>query len=389
VLAIASHPVQYGAPHFRQLAMSPDLDFRVAYCTLRGATPGFDPDFDSVVKWDVPLLEGYHWVSVPNRGSGAESFLGLRNPGLWPLIRHGNFDAILCYVGYVRCSFWIAYFAAKLSNTAFLFGTDATTLAPRDGRSWKVAAKKFAWPKLFGLADQVMVPSSGSHDLMRALGIGEDRITLTPYSVDNDWWIERSRQIDRASVRATWGASQEDLVILYCAKLQPWKRPKDLLQAFAQCEFSSMRLVFAGDGPLLPELEAFASSLNSADRVRFLGFVNQSELPAIYASADLLVLPSEYEPFGVVVNEAICCGCPVAVSDHVGAARDLVLPVYPQFVFPCGNVEALSAILTEAASDRRLLEELRQKFIANIQTWSLRQNIPATVEAIHRAIGRQ
>jgi glycosyltransferase involved in cell wall biosynthesis len=389
VLAIATQPVQYGAPQFRQMAVSPDLDFRVAYCTLRGATASFDADFDATVEWDVPLLDGYDWISIPNHGSGAESFLGLRNFGLWPLIRRGDFDAILCYVGYVRCSFWIAYFAAKLSNTAFLFGTDAITLAPRDGQSWKVAVKKFAWPKLFGLADQVMVPSSGTHDLMRALGICEDRITLTPYTVDNDWWAQRSRQIDRESVRATWGASPEDLVILFCAKLQPWKRPNDLLQAFAKCNNLKARLVFAGDGPLRAELEAKASLLKVADRVRFLGFMNQSELPAVYKSADLMVLPSEYEPFAVVVNEAMCCGCPVVVSDRVGAARDLVLPLHPQFVFPCGNIEALSAILARAVGDRHLLDELSRQSVAHMQTWSFRQNIPATVEAIRRAVSRQ
>ena len=61
-----------------------------------------------------------------------------------------------------------------------------------------------------------------------------------------------------------------------------------------------------------------------ADRVRFLGFVNQSGLPAVYAASDVLVLPSSYEPFGVVVNEAMLCGCAAIASDRVGARFDLV-----------------------------------------------------------------
>ena len=60
-----------------------------------------------------------------------------------------------------------------------------------------------------------------------------------------------------------------------------------------------------------------ATELGSADRVRFLGFVNQSQLPASYSAADLFVLPSLFEPFGLVVNEAMLCGLPVAVSDRV------------------------------------------------------------------------
>jgi glycosyltransferase involved in cell wall biosynthesis len=72
------------------------------------------------------------------------------------------------------------------------------------------------------------------------------------------------------------------------------------------------------------------------------GFINQSQLPAVYTSADLMVLPSDYEPFAVVVNEAMRCGCPVVASDHVGAARDLVAPAAPQLIFPCGHPDLVA-----------------------------------------------
>src|SRR6266436_4238419 len=89
VLAIASHPVQYAAPIFRLMAQHAQLDFHVAYCGMRGAEAGHDPEFGHSVKWDVPLLDGYAWTHVLNHGSGTESFFGLRNPGLWKLIRNG------------------------------------------------------------------------------------------------------------------------------------------------------------------------------------------------------------------------------------------------------------------------------------------------------------
>jgi hypothetical protein len=95
----------------------------------------------------------------------------------------------------------MALLAAKLSKSAFLFGTDTTTLAPRDGRAWKTAFKKIFWPRLFRLADQVLVPSSGSRDVMLSLGIPGDRVTLTPYSVDNDGWMQQASQVDRSAVR--------------------------------------------------------------------------------------------------------------------------------------------------------------------------------------------
>src|SRR5277367_4113106 len=388
VLAVGTHPVQYMAPIFRRMAAHPGFDLHVAYCSLRGAEAGHDPEFGATLQWDVPLLEGYAWSHIPNRGSGEESFFGLRNPGLSKLIRKGNFDAVLCFVGYVRATFWIAWRAAKTSNAAFLFGTDTTTLAPRDGRAWKSTVKKILWPWLFRLADQVIVPSSGARDLMVSLGLSAEHVTLTPYSVDNDWWMKQSAAVDRSAVRNSWGASASDAVILFCAKLQPWKRPGDLLRAFAEANLSNALLVIAGEGPLRAELEAQATTLGIASRVRFLGFVNQSQLPAVYTAADLMVLPSEYEPFAVVVNEAMCCGCPVIVSDHVGAARDLVAPVRAALIYPCGDVAALAATLRAAVADRALLESLRRAVAGQIQKWSPAENIAATMDAIRVAVSR-
>jgi glycosyltransferase involved in cell wall biosynthesis len=287
VLALASHAVQYAVPIFRRMSQDPRLDFQVGYCTLRGADAAYDSEFGTTVKWDVPLLDGYPWTELGNKGSGRESFFGLYNPGVWKLIRSGKFGAVLCYTGYLRATFWIAYLAAKLSGTAFLFGTDAVTIVPRDRRMWKRAVKEFVWRFLFRLADQVIVPSSGTRDLMLSLGLPQQRITLTPYVVDNDWWTARSAQVDRAAVRASWGAAPDDPVILFCAKLVPWKRPHDVLRAFAKAKLRKGLLVFAGEGPLRTALEKEATELGIASRARFLGFVNQSQLPAVYTSAIL------------------------------------------------------------------------------------------------------
>ena len=388
ILAVAAHPVQYQAPLFRRLAAREDVDLHVAYCSLRGAEAGHDPEFGRTVQWDVPLLEGYSWSHVPNRGNGEESFWGLLNPGIWKLIRTGDFVAVFCYTGYLRATFWIALLAAKLSHSAFLFGTDAVSLDSRDRVKWKHDVKRVLWPALFRLADQVIVLSSGTRELMKSLGIAEERVTLAPYVVDNDWWIAQSARVDRAAVRASWGAKPDDAVILFSAKLQSWKRPADLLRAFAKANLANARLVFVGEGPLRSALEAEAASLGVADRVRFLGFVNQSGLPPINTAADLLVLPSEYEPFAVVVNEAMCCGCMAAVSDRVGAGPDLVAPVSRDFIYPCGDIDDLSRLLQRALKDIPRLRELGQAARHRMSSWSPVQNVEGSVNAARIAAAR-
>jgi glycosyltransferase involved in cell wall biosynthesis len=386
VLAVAAHPVQYMAPIFRRMAAEPQLDLQVAYCSMRGVDAALDPDFQTRVKWDVPLLDGYPWTEIPNKGSGRESFFGLNNPGLGKLIREGQFDAVLCFVGYVRATFWIVRRAAKAASTAFLFGTDAHSLAPRDGKRWKVWFKKAFWPFLFRQADQLIAPSTGTVELIKSLGIPAERISLTPYSVDNAWWKAEAAKVNRTAVRAEWGATRGQPVILFCAKLQPWKRPMDLLEAFADANLPEPLLIFAGGGPQRSELETAAANRGIRQRVKFLGFVNQTQLPALYSAADVMVLPSSYEPFAVVVNEAMCCGCPVIVSDQAGAARDLVAPVRPDFVFPAGNTQALTRALQAAFADPEKLRDTGLRGFAYVESHSPDRLVRATVEAVRKAV---
>lgn len=388
VLFVASHPVQYASPIFCRLASDPRVEIQVAFCTLQGAEAGVDPDFGVPVKWDVPLLEGFPWIAMRNLSPRPRvgSFFGLINTQVWSLIRRRRFDAVVVYTGYMYFTFWIALVAAKVAGVPILFGTDAHELAPRDGKRWKLRIKRLFWPLLFKLADQVLVSSTGGVALMRSLGVPEQRIALTPYVVNNDWWTEKAKLVNRSDVRRHWNVPEQALVIIFSAKLQPWKRPMDLLRAFARVHPPDVYLVFVGDGPLRRDLESEAQSLHVADRVRFLGFVNQSGLPDTYAAADVLVLPSKYEPFGVVVNEALLCGCCAVVSDRVGARFDLVRDRETGFIFRACDVEDLARVLVEIAADHATLKRISKAGHEAIRSWSPSRNVETTIEAIELAV---
>jgi len=388
VLLLSSHPVQYAVPVYRELARHPSLDILVAYCSLDGARPSFDAGFGVEVQWDVPLLDGYPWVHVPSAPSpaGAERNVWRRSRRLWQLLVSERFDAVVAYTGYRRTEFWTALLVARRTGARVLFGTDAVTLRAQDGRPWKSGAKALLWPALFRLADVVIVPSSGTARLVRRLGVPAERVVLTPFVVDNDWWSDATARADRAGFRRRWRLPDDVLVAAYSAKLAPWKRPQDLVEALAQTRSARIMAIYAGDGRMRPALEQQASTRGLADRVRFLGFVNQSGLPEVYASSDVLVLPSGYEAFGVVVNEAMLCGRPAIVTDQVGARFDLVQHGRTGFVYPVGDVQALASLLDLLDSDRALLARMGDAARLRMRSWSPRENAGALVLAVERAL---
>jgi len=384
LLIVSTHPVQYSAPIFRLMAEHPQLDILVAYCNMQGAELGLDRGFGLEIVWDIPLLDGYPWIQIKNLSPKPNlgHFWGLVNWDLIKLIQEKKFNAIVSLTGYNYGTFWMVAIIAKLKKIPLLFGTDAHELRPRSGESWKTKLKAIILPLIFSLADTVIVPSSGGIKLMQSLGITDDKIQLTPYVVNNDWWLEQSAKVNRSQVREQWNIPETSPVVLFCAKLQPWKSPQHLLHAFAQANVQDTYLVFVGSGPLQQELETTAQVLGISEQIRFLGFVNQSQLPSVYTSADLFVFPSEYEPFGVVVNEAMLCGCPVIASNRIGAKYDLIREGETGFIYPWGEIDTLTKILQEVLPNREGLKQMGETARNRMETWHPHYNVEALIQAI-------
>jgi glycosyltransferase involved in cell wall biosynthesis len=388
LLVIGSHVVQYSSPIFEKLAQDPRLEILVAYCSMRGAEAHIDPEFGVEVAWDTPVLEGFPWVHVPNRSlrPGLGRFFGLFNPGLWELIRNGKFDAMLS-TGYFYASAWVAILAARWHGVPILLATDGHNLRTWNARSaWKQRLKKILVRRIFALGEVILAGSSGSVEYLKSLGISSDRILLGRNVVDNNWWLKRAAEVEPGPARENWRIPASAPVVLFCAKLQPWKAPQDVLEAFARAHVPGSYLLFAGDGPLRKQLEERAHSLGISERVRFLGFVNQLQLPSVYRASNLLVLPSLYEPFGFVVSEAMLCGCPAAVSDCVGAKYDLVREGETGYVFPAGDIGALAAVLQDFFSDPDKRVRMGEAVRKRMQTWSPTEYVDALAKAVDLAV---
>ena len=134
-----------------------------------------------------------------------------------------------------------------------------------------------------------------------------------------------------------------------------------------------------GDGDRKATLQEQARSLNIEPLVRFAGFRNQTELPRFYDLCDVFVLPSKLEPWGLVVNEVMNAGRAVIVSDQVGAAADLVRNGENGFVYPAGDVDALTGALRQILSDPEQCRHMGERSRQIISTRPDRPNRAITV----------
>ena len=204
--------------------------------------------------------------------------------------------------------------------------------------------KRLALGWLFRQTSAFLAIGTLNHRFYRKHGVSSERIFFAPYAVDNAFFQKAAQRLPpRATLRAERGIPDDTTVFLFCGKLTSVKRPLDALAAFQRLDNRERAvLLFVGDGPLRAEIEARAAGMSN---VIVTGFRNQSELPREYAVADVLLLPSEVEPWGLVVNEALNFGLAIVASDQVGAAADLVRAEDGGHIVSVGDVAALSRVM--------------------------------------------
>lgn len=178
------------------------------------------------------------------------------------------------------------------------------------------------------------------------------------------YFAEKPSQTDMQSdPKSTQCCNSVDLVFIGQCILG--KGVHNLLRALSELNYLDWHLRIVGDGAYKRYLETLSTSLGISPRVSFLGAMSNAEVGRVLLSADLLVLPSLWDGWGVVVNEALMRGVPVVCSDMCGAA-DLLRNSERGEVFPANSTAALQRVL-----ERRIIQGKRTAELTNrIKTWS-------------------
>jgi glycosyltransferase involved in cell wall biosynthesis len=376
VVVLNSHPIQYFAPLYAYLNAAPDLEVTALYLSDFSIRGGMDVEFGQDVTWDLDLLAGYRSVFLGDAARRREprGFWSLIAPQVWNELRSGRYDVLWLH-GHHYAANLIALMGAKTAGLPVMMRGDTHLGLPCYGI--KSILRRPVMGALYGCCDRLLAVGSANTAYYRAMGVPDKKIFILPYSVDNDRFVQSANLTDeqRAEVRKRYNVPTDRPSVLYAAKFTQRKRPFDLLEAARRLKGKMHRpftVVMAGSGELEEKLRAFCAE-HALDNVVFTDFVNQSELPGLYAASDVFVLPAENEPWGLAVNEAMCASLPVVVSREVGCVADLVRDGVNGYTPEAGDVAGLASVLQRLIEDEGLRRRQGWESLARIRQWGYEQ----------------
>lgn len=379
---LAPHPVHYFSDQLRHIASDPDIELTVFFRSDISVRRHHDPGFDTEISWDVPLLGGFRHEILPADGpTDRLSFWAPRSRGLWRHLKNGQFDYIWIH-GWAHFYHLQAVLMARLLGIGVLIRDEPTLISKARGPVRR-GLKRLFFLGLNMLTHRFLAIGSLNIRYYRHNGIPEHRIVLMPYTVDNRHFRSEAEAArpQREALRRGLGLPPDLPVILYASRMERRKHGDDLLAAYTRLKHPAV-LLFIGEGEMRRELEAESARLG-LDNVFFLGFKGQRELPAFYDLADVLVLPSMYETWGLVINEVMNTGTAVIVSDRVGCGADLVRDGVNGLVFPARDVNALARALDRLLADPEACQRMGEAGRDIIAPW----DFAADLRALRMALG--
>jgi len=322
VAIVTNIPVPYREPVLEALSRTVDFETHVFFCSDR------EPDRE----WRLPSS---HYPRTVLR----RSFLTVRGRFI-----HVNFDVIRALARFdphvivtngFNPTHLFAYAYSRWRGRTHVAMTDGTLESER-----KLSYLHRAVRRIVYRGSRAFIGAShGSRRLYESYGISPDQIFRSVLCADNNRFIPYAESMKRFD-------------LLFCGRLVEVKNP---LFALEIARHASKRLgrrtsiLFIGSGPLEVSLRNAAARQSDAD-VSICGFVQHDELPRLYGQARIFLFPSQWDPWGVVANEAAAAGLPVVISQHAGAAHELIIDGRNGYVLPLDAglwTDAITKLLTD------------------------------------------
>ena len=349
----------YRIPLFNTLAKSAEVDLHVIFLAET------DPELRQWQVYKGEIRFSYQVLRSFRKRIGR--FHALINFGLGRALSDARPDLILCG-GYNYPASWHALLWARSRSIPFFLWSESNLQDIRRGHALVEMLKGEFLRRCNGF----VVPGKSARDLLLARGIKQRMIFTAVNAVDNELFTAAASlaRANASQIRKECGLPGR--YFLFAGRLVREKGIFDLLSAYATLDESlrqEIGLVFVGDGPLRESLEREAATISSG-MVRFVGFAQRDDLSKYYALADMMILPTYSDTWGLVVNEAMACGLPVILSDAAGCGQDLVTENWDGHVVPSRDVQKLASAMRSLAQNPTLRSTMGARSSQRIREYS-------------------
>ena len=321
---------------------------------------------------------------LPSWRKRVGKFNVLLNRGVGRALGAASPDAILCG-GYSYLASWLALFWARSRKIPFLLWSESNLHDARRGYAPVEMLKTTFLRECHGF----VVPGKSALEYLHAHRVKEDSIFVAPNAVDNELFSAAAAIAQQNEGETRRRLDLPGRYFLFVGRLVREKGVFELLSAYAKLSETLRRevgLMFVGDGPCRPELERQATSTVSG-QIKFTGFTHRDQLAKYYALAEVLVLPTHTDTWGLVVNEAMACGLPIILSRVAGCASDLVQDMENGLLVPPKDAAALAEAMTTLVTRPDLCARMRVKSADRIASYTAAEWSNAIGRAIQFVTG--
>lgn len=384
---IITHPIRYVVPLFKLLSERNKIQLKVFYTygPELFRLKKYDPQYREKNEKALPLFDGYEYVFVENiaKKKSTSLFSGIDNPTLIKEVEAWKPDAILIngwkFRSHLRA---MKYFKGKVPVH---FRGDSTLLDESKYNFFKRLFRRIILKRVYRNINKAWYVGGRNKDYFLAMGVDEQKLVHVPHGVDNDRFKKNTALMSSAlSSRQALGIDADALVFLYAGKIKKEKGVFVLLDAFLKVQRKNIHLMFAGNGKDMMRLQTLSVS---ATNIYFLPAQTQTNMPLVYSMADVCVLPSESDTWGLVLNEAMANGLAVIASENCGGAMDLISEGYNGFTFDAGNVDELVSVISKIYGDHQLLNRMKIHSLEKIKDFSyevIAEKIESVFTGIHQ-----
>lgn len=260
---------------------------------------------------------------------------------------------------------------------------ESDTPQPPNQPMHRAILKRLIYPVLFSLPTMFLPGGTRQAKYLKSFWVSENRMAIAQMTVDTlsiSNYRSRIPKEKRTEIRIRFGLSSDDVVALFVGRLEAHKGVSDLVEAYSRARVAEpqLRLLIVGDGDLRREVDAAAAKMPG---IVITGRLSGTAIWDAYSVADFLVVPSRFEPWGLVVNEGMAAGLPVIATDCVGCCDDLVIDGRTGKIIPANAPAALATAMELLASNRQLRNRMSEQSVNLIANWSLEEEANRIIAA--------